>query len=127
MPIVPTNSNSFIVLNSYDNDDLEELANSCNIILGDNVEITHKTIEAIKLEELAIAAIAEARYKQCSEKIIAEIHVLEEECLRLCLETGVLMGIGAKPPPHGGSTSRRGDLPSQAQNVHLAAPGMTQI
>lgn len=60
--------NSFTILNSCDNYDLEELASCCDISLGEDRGEVQEVISAMKLEELARAAIAEAEHRLRTEK-----------------------------------------------------------
>ncbi|CAN6302031.1 unnamed protein product [Urochloa humidicola] len=75
--------NSFTILNTCDREDLENLATSCDIKLGENSKETLEIIEAMKLEEVARAEIAEANYRDKANKRLQESHALEGENLEL--------------------------------------------
>ncbi|CAN6292349.1 unnamed protein product [Urochloa humidicola] len=75
--------NSFTILNSCENEDLENIAISCDVSLGDSKVEIKETLDIMKLEELARAAIAEAKYRQRMEQALAENHALEGENLEL--------------------------------------------
>jgi hypothetical protein len=75
--------NSFAILNSCEDDDLELIAKNCDIILGGCDEEITENINAIKLEEIARAAAAEANYKYRQELALVEKHSLEGENLNL--------------------------------------------
>ncbi|CAN6353196.1 unnamed protein product [Urochloa humidicola] len=75
--------NPFTVLYTFEEEELEELAFNCGVQLGDNTTEIAETINAMKLEELARAALAEANYNQHREKVLADQHVLEGENLEL--------------------------------------------
>jgi hypothetical protein len=47
------------------------------------MEETHENLCTMKLEEISRAPLAEARYKQIQEKILAEKHATEGENLEL--------------------------------------------
>jgi hypothetical protein len=68
--------NSFSILSSCEDDNLEYVAYNCGINLGVDNEILHENIAAIKLEEEARAALAESNYKMHREKVLAENHTL---------------------------------------------------
>jgi hypothetical protein len=81
-------SNSFTVLDSYDDDDddddeLETIAANCDIVLGDSREETTENINAIRMEERVRAALAEANYKNVQEVKLITQHALETENLSL--------------------------------------------
>jgi hypothetical protein len=77
-------SNSFTVLDSYDDDDeLETIAANCDIVLGDSREETTENINAIRMEEKVRAALAEANYKNVQEVKLITQHALETENLSL--------------------------------------------
>lgn len=75
--------NSFTVLNSCDDNGLENIALNCDIMLGENAEEAREIISAMKLEELARANIAEANYRSHTQSILNMTHVLEGENLDL--------------------------------------------
>lgn len=62
--MINANNNPFLVLDNYGGDDLEDLALDCDINLGKNHVEFKETLEAMKLEEIARAAVAEAIYKK---------------------------------------------------------------
>jgi hypothetical protein len=72
-------SNSFTVLDSYDDDELETIAANCDIVLGDSREETTENINAIRMEEKVRAALAEANYKNVQEVKLITQHALETE------------------------------------------------
>ena len=74
-------SNSFVVLNSVDDSNLNTIALDCDVILGGNVEEQTFTLDAMKLEELSRAALAEANYKTHLEERLLQTHLLEGETL----------------------------------------------
>jgi hypothetical protein len=76
-------SNSFTVLDSYDDDELETIAANCDIVLGDSREETTENINAIRMEEKVRAALAEANYKNVQEVKLITQHALETENLSL--------------------------------------------
>lgn len=79
-----TPSNSFEILNSCDNADLENIAMQCDLILGGgDTSETHEVLSAMKLEEKTRAALAEANYRQHLEVKLNETHALEGENLEL--------------------------------------------
>jgi hypothetical protein len=55
-------TNSFSILDSCDDDMLEEIASDCDIILGNNDKEIEETLNSIKLEEQLRVAMAEAKY-----------------------------------------------------------------
>lgn len=75
--------NSFTILNSCENDELEDIATLCDIKLGESSEEAGEIINAMKLEELARAAIAEAKHRDQTEKILVGAHALDGENLEL--------------------------------------------
>lgn len=75
--------NSFTILNSCENDDLAEIVSKCDIVLGNSRGEINETIDAMKLEELTRATLAEANYRVILEKKLAESHALEGENLEL--------------------------------------------
>jgi hypothetical protein len=75
--------NSFTVLNSYDDDELELIATNCDIVLGGVGKKISGNINAIQMEEIVRAAIAEANYKHSQEVMLIAQHVLEGENLNL--------------------------------------------
>ncbi|CAN6334410.1 unnamed protein product [Urochloa humidicola] len=81
--MINTNANPFTVLNSCNNETLEEIAISCDVILGENKEEIEEVLCAMKLEELVRAGIAEAQHKQNLGERLDDLHVLEGECLDL--------------------------------------------
>ncbi|CAN6339652.1 unnamed protein product [Urochloa humidicola] len=81
--MLDTPSNSFSVLNSCSDDLLEEIAVNCDVILGTNREEVLETLSAMKLEEQARAALAEANYNRHLEEKLTDQHVLEGECTDL--------------------------------------------
>jgi hypothetical protein len=58
--MINANNNPFLVLDTFGDDDLVNLALDCDINLGENHVEVKETIEAMKLEEIARAAVAEA-------------------------------------------------------------------
>jgi hypothetical protein len=102
--------NSFAILNSYEDDDLESIAKSCDIILGGCEEEIAENINAIKLEEIAKAAVAEANYKHRQELVPEEKHSLEGENLNLEKVDNQQRGCGnVSPSKRGGGKKSRGD------------------
>ena len=67
-----TLQNSFTVLNSCDYALLENLANRCNVNLGDDTNSRHEVLSAMKLEETVRAVTAEAIYMKHVENRLNE-------------------------------------------------------
>jgi hypothetical protein len=79
--------NTFVVLNSVDDNILQLIAKDGDIKLGEGTEEILENICAIKLEEQTRAMLAEAQYKQRHEKMLTEKHAIEGENLTLaCVE-----------------------------------------
>jgi hypothetical protein len=76
-------TNSFAVLNSIDDNHLNAFALDCDILLGENNNENASTLDAMKLEELARAAIAEANYNSHLEEKLAQSHSLDGENVEL--------------------------------------------
>jgi hypothetical protein len=101
--------NSFAILNFCEDDDLESIAKNCDIILGGCEEEITENINAIKLEETARAAVAEANYKHRQELALVEKHSLEGENLNLEKVDNQQRGCGdVSPSKRGGGRSRGG-------------------
>jgi hypothetical protein len=101
--------NSFAILNSCEDDDLESIAKSCDIILGGCEEEIAENINAIKLEEIARVAVAEANYKHRQELVLVEKHSLEGENLNLEKFDNQQRGCGdVSPNKRGGGKKSRG-------------------
>ncbi|CAL5084352.1 unnamed protein product [Urochloa decumbens] len=91
-----TNPNPFAVLNSLDDDFLENLALDCDIILGGEGEGIRQTLDAMRLEELARAALAEANYNDHNLERLSLSHVLEGENLDLSYVSNSHRGFSMK-------------------------------
>ncbi|CAO2194224.1 unnamed protein product [Urochloa humidicola] len=76
-------SNNFSILNTCNDDDLEQLANDCDISLGADMAEIQETLSAMKIEEAARAALAEANYRYHMEQSLQNSHALEGENLML--------------------------------------------
>jgi hypothetical protein len=88
-----TTVNKFAILNSCEDDMLETIANDCDVCLGSNKIEVRETVSAIKLEELARAAIAEVSYKHKAQEKLADMHSLEGENLDLGIITNRDRGV----------------------------------
>jgi hypothetical protein len=71
------------VINSCDSDMLINLAEQCGIVMGGNAVEKAENITAMKLEELARAALANANYKLHNNRKIEGQHLLEGENVQL--------------------------------------------
>jgi uncharacterized membrane protein YdfJ with MMPL/SSD domain len=76
-------TNAFTILNSCDDDVLEMIENDCDVRLGANREEIRESLGAMKLEEQARAALAEASYKANIQGRLDSLHILEGENLEL--------------------------------------------
>ena len=93
-------SRGFTILNSSEEEDLVNIALSCDITLGENKTETDVTINAMQLEEISRASLAEAAYNFNLAKRLKEDHSLEGENLSLEIvnnsqrlkENGILYG-----------------------------------
>jgi len=93
-------SRGFTILNSSEEEDLVNIALSCDITLGENKTETDVTINAMQLEEISRASLAEAAYNFNLTKRLKEDHSLEGENLSLEIvnnsqrlkENGILYG-----------------------------------
>jgi hypothetical protein len=103
--------NSFAILNFCEDDDLESIAKNCDIILGGCEEEITENINAIKLEETARAAVAEANYKHRQELALVEKHSLEGENLNLEKVDNQQRGCGdVSPSKRGGGEVKGGQV-----------------
>jgi len=75
--------NAFEILNSTSDDELEEIAYNCDVMLGSNKNNIAETISTMKAEEKLRGAIAEASYNIQMQQKLAQTHVLEGENLTL--------------------------------------------
>lgn len=91
--MLQTTLNSFTILNSCDNEELENIAKNCDIKLGGNIVESHEIIDSMKLEELARAALAEANYRSHSEARLIDSHSLEGENLELQVTDNTQRGV----------------------------------
>lgn len=74
---------NFTVINSCGNNILEEIAKKCDIDLGGDRGMVKSNIDAMKMEEVARAALAEVNYRHHINKRFVEQHSLEGENLLL--------------------------------------------
>jgi hypothetical protein len=88
-------SSPFTVLNTYTNYDLDVIARDYGIDLGDETE-TNDNINAIKLEDIARAALAETIYNIAQGKRLANSHAIEGENLTLSQIDNKLRGGGGE-------------------------------
>ena len=75
--------NSFTILNSCDDELLEEIASKCEVRLRNSPRESLESLSAMKLEEYARAKMAEANYCYHMEQRMPDTHVLEGENLDL--------------------------------------------
>ncbi|CAN6166580.1 unnamed protein product [Urochloa humidicola] len=116
-------TNPFTILNDCDKDVLENIASDCDIILGGNEREISETLDAMKLEEVTRAALAEAHHRQNMEERLESFHALEDECLDLQpvdnSNRGVIDGIHDMNKEKGGAASQhlkedmRGEMQSK--------------
>ena len=78
-----TVNNSFAILNSMEDDELEEIAMNCDVTLGNSEDEIAETISAMQAEEMLRGVVAETNYKLHLESKLKEQHVLEGENLIL--------------------------------------------
>jgi hypothetical protein len=107
--------NSFFVLNSYDDDKLELIATNCDIVLGGVGKKIYGNINAIQMEEIVRAAIAEANYKHSQEVMLIAQHVLEGENLNLEIIENQQRGVLDNSPAKRGRKKLRRDRLSREQ------------
>jgi hypothetical protein len=76
-------SNAFLVLDTYEDDVLENIASECDIKLGENSDEAGSILSAMRAEEIARAAMAEAAYQKKMEEKLMKNHTMEGENLML--------------------------------------------
>ncbi|CAO2177896.1 unnamed protein product [Urochloa humidicola] len=111
--------NPFSVLNSCSNEILEEIALNCDVVLGTNKEEITEALSAMRLEEQARAALAEANYKRHLADKLADLHVLEGENMELQVVTNRDRGVegsSAKDNDNNGGCSRNDEEASTSQD-----------
>ncbi|CAN6222198.1 unnamed protein product [Urochloa humidicola] len=75
--------NPFMILNACEDEILEEIAINCDVVLGESREEISDTLNAMKLEEMARAELAEANYRRHLAEKLEQQHVLEGESIDL--------------------------------------------
>ena len=98
--------NTFTVLDTRSDDDLDAIARDCNVILGKGDSEITSTLNAMRLEELARAALAESSYKAHLEEKLAGTHFLEGENLELGCISNSHRGFAVKKS--GGAKFKKG-------------------
>lgn len=86
-------SNNFLILDSYEDTALEDIALDCDIKLGENHEEAVEILSAMKAEEQAREAVAEAIYRRKLEEKMRGKHSLEGENLELVAITNDDRGV----------------------------------
>jgi hypothetical protein len=103
-------TNTFAVSNSCDDETLENISHECDVRLGTSREEVRETLSVMKLEEQAMAAVAEANYKHHLQGKLHRLHSLEGENLELGIITN---------KERGGMANREGG--KQAKGNRLGA------